>query len=114
MYTILGVVKRARWPADLEEAKAGGFVGGYTPNGAPIYRNPCSAQVLALLPNLRALLRYGGGGAVEKHCGFLIKMVMRMIIVFVIMVLFVIVVIVFVVMMIMFVIMMVFDCGDSF
>uniref|UniRef100_A0A674E0Z4 Exportin 5 n=1 Tax=Salmo trutta TaxID=8032 RepID=A0A674E0Z4_SALTR len=57
VYTILGVVKRARWPADLEEAKAGGFVVGYTPNGAPIYRNPCNAQVLALLPNLLALIR---------------------------------------------------------
>uniref|UniRef100_A0A4W5NG36 Exportin 5 n=1 Tax=Hucho hucho TaxID=62062 RepID=A0A4W5NG36_9TELE len=49
VYTILGVVKRARWPADLEEAKAGGFVVGYAPNGAPIFRNPCNAQVLALL-----------------------------------------------------------------
>ncbi|KAL0964642.1 hypothetical protein UPYG_G00326920 [Umbra pygmaea] len=57
VYTILGVVKRARWPADLEEAKAGGFVAGYTPAGAPIYRNPCTAQVLALLPNLLALIR---------------------------------------------------------
>ncbi|CAB1312894.1 unnamed protein product [Coregonus sp. 'balchen'] len=57
VYTILGVVKRARWPADLEEAKAGGFVVGYTPNGAPIYRNPCNTQVLALLPNLLALIR---------------------------------------------------------
>uniref|UniRef100_A0A4W5J9I2 Exportin-5 C-terminal domain-containing protein n=1 Tax=Hucho hucho TaxID=62062 RepID=A0A4W5J9I2_9TELE len=57
VYTILGVVKRARWPADLEEAKAGGFVAGYTPTGAPIYRNPCTPQVLALLPNLLALIR---------------------------------------------------------
>lgn len=57
VYTILGVVKRARWPADLEEAKAGGFVVGYTSTGAPIYRNPCTAQVLALLPNLFALIR---------------------------------------------------------
>uniref|UniRef100_A0A8C7UFE9 Importin N-terminal domain-containing protein n=1 Tax=Oncorhynchus mykiss TaxID=8022 RepID=A0A8C7UFE9_ONCMY len=57
VYTILGVVKRARWPADLEEAKAGGFVTGYTPSGAPIYRNPCTPQVLALLPNLLALIR---------------------------------------------------------
>uniref|UniRef100_A0A4W5NP56 Exportin 5 n=1 Tax=Hucho hucho TaxID=62062 RepID=A0A4W5NP56_9TELE len=57
VYTILGVVKRARWPADLEEAKAGGFVVGYAPNGAPIFRNPCNAQVLALLPNLLALIR---------------------------------------------------------
>ncbi|KAM6956508.1 exportin-5 [Aplochiton taeniatus] len=57
VYTILGVVKRARWPADLEEAKAGGFVVGLTPSGAPIYRNPCAPQVLALLPNLLALIR---------------------------------------------------------
>ncbi|XP_071764269.1 exportin-5 [Centroberyx gerrardi] len=57
VYTILGVVKRARWPADLEEAKAGGFVVGYTQTGSPIYRNPCTAQVLALLPNLLALIR---------------------------------------------------------
>lgn len=55
---MLGVVKRARWPADLEEAKAGGFVVGYTPAGAPIYRNPCTAQFLLLLPNLLALIRY--------------------------------------------------------
>nr|XP_033469767.1 exportin-5 [Epinephelus lanceolatus] len=57
LYAMLGVVKRARWPADLEEAKAGGFVMGYTPAGAPIYRNPCTAQFLALLPNLLALIR---------------------------------------------------------
>ncbi|XP_054833236.1 exportin-5 isoform X2 [Eublepharis macularius] len=57
VYTILGVVKRARWPASLEEAKAGGFVVGYMPNGNPIYRNPCSVQVLKLLDNLLALIR---------------------------------------------------------
>lgn len=57
VYTILGVVKRARWPADLEEAKAGGFVMGFNPSGVPIYRNPCAPQVLALLPNLLALIR---------------------------------------------------------
>ncbi|GLD65071.1 exportin-5, partial [Lates japonicus] len=57
LYAMLGVVKRARWPADLEEAKAGGFVAGYTPAGAPIYRNPCTAQFLVLLPNLLALIR---------------------------------------------------------
>ncbi|KAG7513164.1 exportin-5 [Solea senegalensis] len=54
---MLGVVKRSRWPADLEEAKAGGFVVGYTPAGAPIYRNPCTAQFLLLLPNVLALIR---------------------------------------------------------
>ncbi|XP_055358363.1 exportin-5 [Betta splendens] len=57
MYAMLGVVKRARWPADLEEAKAGGFVVSYTPAGAAIYRNPCAAQVLVMLPNLLALIR---------------------------------------------------------
>uniref|UniRef100_A0A8C5RVH3 Exportin 5 n=1 Tax=Laticauda laticaudata TaxID=8630 RepID=A0A8C5RVH3_LATLA len=57
VYTILGVIKRARWPTSLEEAKAGGFVVGYTPNGNPIYRNPCSVQILKLFDNLLALIR---------------------------------------------------------
>ncbi|XP_028279678.1 exportin-5 [Parambassis ranga] len=57
LYAIVGVVKRAHWPSDLEEAKAGSFVVGYTPTGSPIYRNPCSAQFLAVLPNLLALIR---------------------------------------------------------
>uniref|UniRef100_A0A3P9PXZ7 Exportin-5 n=1 Tax=Poecilia reticulata TaxID=8081 RepID=A0A3P9PXZ7_POERE len=57
LYAMLAVVKRARWPADLEEARAGGFVVGGTPAGAPIYRNPCAAQFLAFLPNLLALIR---------------------------------------------------------
>ncbi|KAM3606596.1 uncharacterized protein V6R79_019308 [Siganus canaliculatus] len=57
LYAMFGVVKRSRWPADLEEAKAGGFVVGYTPTGAPIYRNPCSAHFLLFLPNLLALIR---------------------------------------------------------
>ncbi|MBN3324059.1 XPO5 protein, partial [Atractosteus spatula] len=58
VYTILGVVKRARWPADLEEAKAGGFVVGFTPSGSPVYRNPCTEQVRALLPSLLTLIRW--------------------------------------------------------
>ncbi|XP_041645980.1 exportin-5 [Cheilinus undulatus] len=57
VYAMLAVVKKSRWPADLEEAKAGGFVVGYTLSGAPIYRNPCTAMFLALLPNLLALIR---------------------------------------------------------
>ncbi|KAG8123442.1 hypothetical protein E2320_018888 [Naja naja] len=56
VYTILGVIKRARWPTSLEEAKAGGFVVGYMPNGNPIYRNPCSEQILKLFDNLLALI----------------------------------------------------------
>ncbi|KAJ8384765.1 hypothetical protein AAFF_G00198510 [Aldrovandia affinis] len=57
VYTILGVVKRARWPANVDEATAGGFVVGHTPAGGPVLRNPCTTQVLALLPNLLALIR---------------------------------------------------------
>ncbi|NWI97156.1 XPO5 protein, partial [Pitta sordida] len=55
--TILGVVKRARWPAATEEAKAGGFFLGYLPSGTPVYRNPCTEQVLKLFDNLLALIR---------------------------------------------------------
>lgn len=58
MYTILGVVKRSRWPTSVEEAKAGGFVVGYMSSGNPIYRNPCSVQILKLLDNLLALIRW--------------------------------------------------------
>ncbi|KAG1941606.1 exportin-1 [Pimephales promelas] len=57
VYTILGIVKRARWPADPEEAKAGGFVISTSSDGTPIYRNPCAEPVQALLPNLLALIR---------------------------------------------------------
>ncbi|GAB5571551.1 exportin-T isoform X1 [Prionailurus iriomotensis] len=56
VYSILGVVKRTCWPTDLEEAKAGGFVVGYTPSGNPIFRNPCTEQILKLLDNLLALI----------------------------------------------------------
>ncbi|ELK00268.1 Exportin-5 [Pteropus alecto] len=57
VYSILGVVKRTCWPTDLEEAKAGGFVVGYMPTGNPIFRNPCTEQILKLLDNLLALIR---------------------------------------------------------
>ncbi|XP_067608923.1 exportin-5 isoform X4 [Pseudorca crassidens] len=57
VYSILGVVKRTCWPTDLEEAKAGGFVVGYTSPGNPIFRNPCTEQILKLLDNLLALIR---------------------------------------------------------
>uniref|UniRef100_A0A8C5K7C7 Exportin-5 n=1 Tax=Jaculus jaculus TaxID=51337 RepID=A0A8C5K7C7_JACJA len=57
VYSILGVMKRTSWPSDIEEAKAGGFVVGYTPSGNPIFRNPCTEQILKLLDNLLALVR---------------------------------------------------------
>ncbi|XP_028845931.1 exportin-5 isoform X1 [Denticeps clupeoides] len=57
VYTLMGVVKRARWPTDQQEAQAGGFVVGCSSTGAPIHRSPCTAQVLGLLPNLLAFIR---------------------------------------------------------
>ncbi|XP_072292745.1 exportin-5 [Eucyclogobius newberryi] len=57
LYVLSGVFKRTQRPADLEEAKAGGFVVGYTPSGEPIYRTPSSSIFLSLLPNLFALIR---------------------------------------------------------
>nr|XP_054485517.1 exportin-5 isoform X2 [Agelaius phoeniceus] len=73
VYTILGVVKRARWPAATEEAKAGGFFLGYLPSGTPMYRNPCTEQVLKLFDNLLALIsRYNGIAVLEEAAGFVL------------------------------------------
>ncbi|XP_072266143.1 exportin-5-like [Pyxicephalus adspersus] len=55
--TVEGVLRRARWPTDPEAAKSGGFVSGYTSDGSPIYRNPCSEQVLKLLDSIFSLVR---------------------------------------------------------
>ncbi|OBS58406.1 hypothetical protein A6R68_10442 [Neotoma lepida] len=57
VHSILGVLRRTSWPSDLEEARAGGFLVGYTPSGNPIFRNPCTEQILKLLDNLLALVR---------------------------------------------------------
>lgn len=57
LYVLSGVLKRARCPADVEEAKAGGFVVGYTPSGEPMCKNPCTAMFLTMLPNLFALIQ---------------------------------------------------------
>ncbi|KAM4772449.1 exportin-5 [Rhinophrynus dorsalis] len=54
---ILGLMKRACWPQNPEEAKAGGFLFGYTPSGSPIYRNPISAEVLKFLDGVCTLVR---------------------------------------------------------
>uniref|UniRef100_A0A4W3GNX5 Exportin 5 n=1 Tax=Callorhinchus milii TaxID=7868 RepID=A0A4W3GNX5_CALMI len=74
VYTILGVVKRARWPSDLEEAKAGGFVVGFTPSGAPMYRNACTEHVIKLLDNLLPLLDHADApvykSVLERMQGF--------------------------------------------
>lgn len=57
LLAMFAMVKRSRWPADQEEAKAGGFVVDYTPTGAPIHRSPGAALFLSFLPNLLALIR---------------------------------------------------------
>uniref|UniRef100_A0A8C6UXA7 Exportin 5 n=1 Tax=Neogobius melanostomus TaxID=47308 RepID=A0A8C6UXA7_9GOBI len=57
LFVLSGVIKRAKWPSDMEEAKAGGFVVGCTSGGEPIYRNPCTSIFLAMLPNLFVLIR---------------------------------------------------------
>ncbi|XP_053568730.1 exportin-5 [Bombina bombina] len=57
IYSILGTLKRAHWPKNPEEAKAGGFVVAYGQDGSPIYRNPCSEQVLKILDGVLAFIR---------------------------------------------------------
>ncbi|XP_075719893.1 LOW QUALITY PROTEIN: exportin-5 [Rhinoderma darwinii] len=57
LYAVESVLRRARWPSDPEQAKAGGFVVGFSSSGAPIYRNPCSEEVLKLLDSLLTLVR---------------------------------------------------------
>lgn len=54
---LLGVVKRCAWPDDPDKASRGGFSGGMTAGGNPIWRNPCAAHVLPVLPHLLALCR---------------------------------------------------------
>ncbi|OCT77469.1 exportin-5 isoform X2 [Xenopus laevis] len=56
-FTLLAMVKRSQWPTDLEEAKAGGFLIGYNPSGAPLFRNPCAGILLKVLDSLLALIR---------------------------------------------------------
>ncbi|KAG7263020.1 hypothetical protein CRUP_016795, partial [Coryphaenoides rupestris] len=57
LHAMLAVVKRSRWPSDLAEATSGGFVVGSDASGAPLFRNPCSSLVLAMLPNVLTLIR---------------------------------------------------------
>ncbi|CAH2092253.1 unnamed protein product [Euphydryas editha] len=53
----LGVVKRSQVPADPDKASRGGFGAGVTAAGNPLWRNPCGAHVLPLLPAALALAR---------------------------------------------------------
>ncbi|KAK7901392.1 hypothetical protein WMY93_018161 [Mugilogobius chulae] len=57
MFVLSAMFKRTQRPADVEEAKAGGFVIGYNSSGEPIFRSPISDLFLPLLPNLFAFLR---------------------------------------------------------
>ncbi|XP_069810527.1 exportin-5 isoform X2 [Dendropsophus ebraccatus] len=57
LYSLEAVLRRARWPSNPEQAKAGGYVVGYSTSGAPIYRNPCSEEVLKVLDSLLSLVR---------------------------------------------------------
>ncbi|KAG6459839.1 hypothetical protein O3G_MSEX011628 [Manduca sexta] len=54
---LLGVVKRTQVPADPDKASRGGFGGGVTAAGNPVWRNPCAAHVLPLFPGALALCR---------------------------------------------------------
>ncbi|CAH2256592.1 exportin-5 isoform X3 [Pelobates cultripes] len=60
-FGILRMIMRAHWPSDIEEAKTGGFLVGYTPTGTPIFRHPCSEAVLKLVDSVVALIRTHNG-----------------------------------------------------
>ncbi|XP_073527717.1 exportin-5 [Phyllobates terribilis] len=56
LFALEAVLRRARWPSNPEQAKAGGYVVGYSSKGAPICHNPCSKEVLKLLDRLLSLV----------------------------------------------------------
>uniref|UniRef100_A0A8C4QPI4 Exportin 5 n=1 Tax=Eptatretus burgeri TaxID=7764 RepID=A0A8C4QPI4_EPTBU len=53
---ILGVLKRSRWPSNMENAQAGGFMLCETAPALPVYRNACMEQVGLMLDNLLGLI----------------------------------------------------------
>uniref|UniRef100_A0A8C5MZE0 Exportin 5 n=1 Tax=Leptobrachium leishanense TaxID=445787 RepID=A0A8C5MZE0_9ANUR len=53
----LRILIRAHWPSDLDEAKAGGFLYGFTATGSAMYRHPCSESLLKQLDSVFALVR---------------------------------------------------------
>nr|XP_006811536.1 PREDICTED: exportin-5-like [Saccoglossus kowalevskii] len=55
--TILAMLKRSRWPSDLEEARVGGFVSGQLKNDVPVLKNPCMSAASVLLDNVFSLIR---------------------------------------------------------
>ncbi|KAK6181164.1 hypothetical protein SNE40_009086 [Patella caerulea] len=62
IHTMLGVLKRSKWPDDLQACQRGGFViGTSNVTGSPILRNPATSHILALLNNLIMLLKTQNG-----------------------------------------------------
>ncbi|XP_053405652.1 exportin-5-like [Mercenaria mercenaria] len=57
IHTILAVIKRSKWPDDVQIAKDGGFVIGTAKNGDSIMRNPATVHITCLLENVLALLK---------------------------------------------------------
>ncbi|KAM3930737.1 exportin-5 [Leptodactylus fuscus] len=57
LYTLEAILRRSRSPSNPEQAKAGGFVVGYSSSGGPICRNPCSEDILKHLDSVLSLIR---------------------------------------------------------
>ncbi|XP_046567749.1 LOW QUALITY PROTEIN: exportin-5-like [Haliotis rubra] len=55
--TILAVMKRTKWPDDMQVAQNGGFANGNQSNGGPILRNPATPHISQLLENLMSLIK---------------------------------------------------------
>ncbi|OWF37610.1 Exportin-5 [Mizuhopecten yessoensis] len=55
--TILAVLKRSRWPEDLQVASESGFVIGVMDDGTTALRNPATTHISVLLENLLALVK---------------------------------------------------------
>ncbi|XP_033734576.1 exportin-5-like [Pecten maximus] len=55
--TILAVLKRSRWPEDLQVASNSGFVIGVVEDGTTALRNPATTHISVLLENLLALTK---------------------------------------------------------
>ncbi|XP_040286763.1 exportin-5 [Bufo bufo] len=57
LYAWEALLRRARWPGNPEQAKAGGYVVGYSSSGTPICRNPCSEEMVKIFEGLLSLVR---------------------------------------------------------
>lgn len=57
VHTILGVIKRCKWPEDEQVARSGGFVWIEADSGECILKNPATEHISGLLQNLLTLLK---------------------------------------------------------